>query len=212
MMKKIAFIIIAVLATGLASVQAQGEAERTTSPTWGLKAESNLSGFMLSGMSGTKSKMDMGATFGGFLNMEISKHFALQGELLFHFKSSGLENGSYRYWGEEIPIYAMFRWKTDEGWAYIGLGPYGEFGLSATVTHEGEKIDLYEKDRTTDFSLMNDFNSGFGVIAGYEFACGIQLNATYRASITNVLEYDNSRRAMHPHTLSLGIAYRFGRR
>jgi hypothetical protein len=106
----------------------------------------------------------------------------------------------------------MFRWKTDAGGrAYIGLGPYGEFGLSATVTHEGEKIDLYEKDRTTDFSLMNDFNSGFGVIAGYEFACGIQVNATYRASVANVLEYDNSKRAMHPHALSFGIAYHFGR-
>jgi hypothetical protein len=116
---------------------------------------------MLSGMSGTKSKMATGATFGGFLNMEISEHFAVQGELLFHFKSSDLENGSakyrYRYWGEEIPIYAMFRWKTDAGGrAYIGLGAYGEFGFSATVTHEEEKIDLYEKDRTTEFSLMND--------------------------------------------------------
>lgn len=61
--------------------------------TWGgIKAEANISNFFISGTSVIDSKMKLGFTGGGaFLNLEFSEHFALQGELIYHYKSSDFD-------------------------------------------------------------------------------------------------------------------------
>ncbi|MDR3339033.1 MAG: PorT family protein [Candidatus Symbiothrix sp.] len=211
-MKRAVLAIAVIIGISLAQVNAQNDIPNAAKITGGLKAETNLSNFILSGMSDAKSKMNFGATFGGFLNLDVSKYFAIQGELLYHYKSSDLvRNGiksEYQYWGIEIPIYAMFQWKTNENRrAYIGIGPYTEFGFSAKMRRDGETIDLYEKDK----SAMLDSNSGFGVIVGYEFARRIQINAGYKISITNILDGNSSSVTLLPAAISLGIGYRFGK-
>ncbi|MDR2955244.1 MAG: PorT family protein [Prevotella sp.] len=213
-MKKIIFILI--LATTFCSILVAQEKDKylDIKVTWGVKAEVNISGFFVSGMSEISSKMRTGGTGGGFINVELTKLFALQGEILWHYKSSDFirqgNKGDFQYWGTEIPMYAMFRWnlKNDRR-VYIGIGPYGEFGYSAKLKRAGKTIDLYEKDKATELSAMEDFNSGFGVTAGYEFANGLQINVGYKVSITNVLDANSSSIKMHPETVSIGLGYRF---
>lgn len=184
--------------------------------TGGVILETNTSGFIHSGINGSQSKMKLGFSTGGFLNLGISKTFSVQGEMLFHYKNSDFEwsnqKGEYRYWGMEIPIYAMYHhYFSKTNCLYIGIGPYTEFGLGATFKYNGIKQDLYQKDGTTKLPALRDSNTGFGIKAGYELISGLQINATYKASITNLLDENSSTIKMHPQTISIGIAYRFAK-
>lgn len=214
-------ILTTVIIAGIsiAGVSAQNEIPEKSHLTGGFKTEANFSNFIMSGTSGasgTTSRNGIGATLGGFLNLNVTKHFAVQGELLYHYKSSDLtrngEKNEFQYWGMEIPMYAVYQWKfKNRARVYAGLGPYTEFGFSAKVKKAGRWIDLYQKNEATDMSVMFDTNSGFGLMGGYEFAFGLQLNVGYKVSITNVLDTNSASFSMFPQTVSLGIGYRFGK-
>lgn len=182
----------------------------------GIKLESNYSNFLHSRISGGKSMMKPGVTAGGFLNLGILKHFSIQPELLFHYKESDFDQhdrkGIYRYWGIEVPIYAMYHWDLKRGHhLHAGIGPYTEFGLNATLKRDGKKTDLYEKNAENEMSAMQDSNSGFGIITGYDFPFGLQINISYKISISNLLDAHKGSSILRPQTFSLGLAYCFGK-
>ena len=192
----------------------EGKQNKKIEISGGVLVESNYSSFVHSGIGGGKSVMKPGVTTGGFLNLGISKHFSIQPELLLHYKESEFDrnnqNGIYRYWGMEIPIYAMYHTKLNNGHRiHIGIGPYTEYGLDASLKREGEKIDLYEKNTESGTPVMRDSNSGFGIINSYEFPFGLLINVSYKISISNLLDANESSAALHPQTFSLGFAYCF---
>ena len=212
MQKKLLIIVVMSIVTSVVSAQ---QKERTTLTTWGLKMEVNMSDFIITKESDLNAEMRMGGTFGGFVSIALSKPFALQGELLYHYKASQLDSlgkqGDYHYWGMEIPFYIVYRWKfIRDNVAHVGFGPFAEFGLSSTLKRGNQTIDLYGKNDKTEVSAMNDFNSGFGMMLGYELENGLQVNAGYKISVTNILDKNrNLLFEMYPHTVSLGVAYRF---
>lgn len=195
-------------------VQAQ-EQPRKLKFSGGPKLEANMSKYSLSPHVGVSSSMRAGMTAGGFLQLDVSSRFAVSVELLFHYKNSYIKqdgNNRIRYWGMEIPIYAMYVWNCGRGHRiYVGAGPYTEFGFSATAWFHGKKIDLYAIDSENAVSAMRDSNSGFAFLAGYEMPCGLQINITYKISISNVLDANSNKFSFYPMTTSFGVAYRFGR-
>ncbi|MCL1932373.1 MAG: PorT family protein [Candidatus Azobacteroides sp.] len=207
-MKKFFLIIILLIGLKPESIDSQ-------SISFGLKGETDFSNFILVDANGFQSRIKTGASLGGFLQMELQEHFALQGDFLFHYKTSELnrenQKGDYQYFGNEIAIYGIGKWRLDKGKIYVGIGPFSEFGFSSTLKRNSEKIDLYKKDEARDIPFMQDFNSGFGIMLGYEFQCGFQINAGYKISITNVLDPNSSSFSMFPNTLSFGIGYRLGK-
>ena len=178
--------------------------------TWGVKAESNLSNFFILGIPDAKSKMNVVFGAGTYVNVDFNKHFGLRGGLIFNNKNSQFEYQNnrlgYQSWGVEIPIYAVVKWNMkDKSWLYIGLGPYTEFGFSATMKENGQSIDLY-KD-----AAVNESHTGFGIIAGYEFASGIHISVGYKVSVTNILDTNSSVVTLLPASINLGVGYRFGK-
>ncbi len=144
-MKKIIITLAVVLGLGLTQANAQ-------TLSYGAKAEANMSNFLLSKWNSIHSNMGFGASLGGFLKIEFNENFALQPELMFHFKNSEMETPNiyeapyafnYQYWGAEIPIYAVGQMKLGNGKGYIGIGPYVGFGFSNKNTTID--IDLYKK-------------------------------------------------------------------
>lgn len=192
------------------------ENEQKNSISGGIILETNLSNFIHSGAGNGKSKMKAGLTIGGFMNFDINKSFSVQGEMLIHYKNSDFDwnsqHGSFRYWGMEIPVYAMYHYTFfNNSRLFVGIGPYTEFGFDARFKHNGVKSDLYEKNENSGLAPLRDSNTGFGIKVGYEFPSGFQLNATYKASVTNQLDENSSDIKMHPQTFSIGAAYRFGK-
>jgi hypothetical protein len=209
-MKKIILSLAIVLGLGVVQVNAQ-------KVSFGVKTDANMSNFILSGMNATKSKIGFGATLGGFSKVDISEHFAIQPELLFHFKSSKMEsskmagikgssNDNFRYWGMELPVYALSQWNTvDGGRFFAGVGPYVGLGLRAKMNRDG--FDMYKK--VDGGSFLRRFDFGFGALFGIELSNHIQVNANYKLGVLNMLDAGRGDAKMLPHTFSLGLGYRF---
>jgi len=172
----------------------------------GIKAEANLSNFILSDMPTAESTLGIGATIGGFVKFDIGNNFAIQPELLFHFQSSKMEQTlierDYQYFGVEIPVYAMGQWRnSSNGRFYAGIGPYLGLGFDARYKDPDHK--LYEDD------TMQPVDFGFGAQLGYEFANGIQINAGYKIGVVNALDTAKDISTMLPQRISLGVGFRF---
>lgn len=210
-MKKILLLTTVFLLTGVLS-QLFGQEKQTSviKTTWGVKAESNLSNFYISGVPDAKSKMNVGFGVGAYVNVDFNNYFGLRGGLMFNNKNSQCEYENnrlgYQSWGVEVPIYAVVKWDMkDKSRLYMGLGPYTEFGFSAKMKENGQSIDLY-KD-----AAVKESHNGFGVIAGYEFTSGIHISAGYKVSVTNLVDANSNTITLLPASISLGIGYRFGK-
>lgn len=203
-MKKVMIAVTLMLSLGFTQMNGQ-------SVSFGAKAEANMSNFILSDLSSYDSKLGFGATLGGFAKIDFTDHFALQPELLFHFKSSTTEisktDYDYRYWGAEIPVYALGQWNCGSGRFYAGVGPYAALGFSAK--YDNKDINLYKKESTTDKSVLRRFDFGFGVTVGYEFSNRLQINAGYKIGVLDVMDAGRKDASMLPQTINLGLGYRF---
>jgi len=210
-MKKIAIITIIVLGISITKVNAQSVKtflqERLS---YGLKLEGNGTNFLLSDMPTVKSEIGFGGTFGGFLKINLSEHFAIQEDILYSYFSSELkQNGvtdTYEYFGMEVPIYFMGQWETAScGHFYVGVGPY--FGMGFAAKLKDKDIDLYKKyDGNAPF--MKRMTYGGAAQIGYEFKSGLQINTSYKIG-TNMLDANKDASSMLPSTVSAGIGYRF---
>jgi opacity protein-like surface antigen len=169
----------------------------------------NLSNYILTDLDDTESKLNAGASLGGFMKWDITDNFALQPELLFHYKNADMESndfdGNYEYWGVEIPVYALGQWSLGNGRLYAGAGPYLGLGFS-NRSYPGDR-DLYEE--FDDESAMRRWDFGAGVQVGYEFACRVQVNAGYKIGLLDVMDAGRDDASMNTSTLSVGIGYRF---
>lgn len=213
-MRKIALVLV-VMGFSFTQVKAQSFVTKIAENlSGGFKTEANISNFSLLDMHNAKSKMNIGGTFGGFVRLEISEYFAVQEDVLFHYKTSTLEQrgikSDFQYWGIEVPIYFIGQRKMNKGERfYIGFGSFFEYGLSAKYKTDGEENDLYKKDETTDKASMTRLTIGAASIIGYEFRSGIQVNAGYKLGLTNALDADKDDASMYLSAISLGFGYCF---
>jgi len=121
-MKKIILSVAILMGLGLTQVNAQ-------KVSFGAKGEANVSNFILSDMDGMKSNLGFGATVGGFSKIEFSENFAVQPELLFHFKTSQMETKAtgdktdFQYFGVEVPVYAVGQMNLGNGKGFKSTHP-----------------------------------------------------------------------------------------
>ena len=199
--------------TNVGGVYTRSFTETHSEVAFGIKADANLFGFLQNSKE-ISNDMKFGGSFGGFMKIVFSKGFVMQPELNIHYKTSTMTDivsgtkQDYQYWGIEIPFYYMGQFKLGKGNGYAGLAPYFGIGLSAKYkTNEGNDINLYKKDTTIEKSQMKRCDFGFAAQVGYEFRCGIQINAAYKIGVINASKVDGF--SMYPQTVSLGLGYKF---
>jgi len=202
------------------TVQPNGRTITTTTYTstvnmnasFGVKANANMSNFVIRNMDGYQSNMGLGTSAGVFLKLE-SAHFALQYELTLQYKTSEMDNAfgqpktDYKYWGLELPIYLMGQINAGAGKFFIGAGPFVSLGLDA-IQNPGN-IDLYNKEIATNKSIMQRWDFGLGAIGGYEFKNGISINVVYQAGLVNRLSAEKDVMTMRNQTVGFGVGYKF---
>ena len=177
--------------------------------SFGLKANANMSNFFLKDMDGVQSNMGIGFSTGAFMKIE-SDYFALQYELLLHYKTSeleGLSKADYKQWALELPVYLMGQIFTGSGKIFIGAGPYVGFGLDAKQSPGN--LDLFQKEAVIGKAIMQRWDFGLGGMVGYEFKSGISFSAGYQAGLINRLSAEKDVVSMKNQTLSAGIGYKF---
>ena len=203
-MKKMFLLGLSLLmTTGLVTVNAQ------TSINYGVKAEANMSNFLLTDLDNQSSTMKLGPTLGGFMNIGVYENFSIQPEMMFFYRQSKMETGSvkddFRQWGMQIPVYFLGQTYTNSGKIYAGVGPY--LGLGFDARYKDADKDLYKKvNGKVD---MNRWDFGLGALVGYEFSNGIQVNAGYQLGLIDQLDELKDEATMRNQEVSLGVGYRF---
>ena len=197
-------VMVAGIVLPVASARADdGKAELAVS--CGVKAEANMSGLIKTGSEKVETGMRPGLSLGGFLNLQVSFHFSVQADFLLHYKNSTVEQnatlGHNVYFGGEIPLYFFYHFRSAplKGQWSVGGGPFTEFGFKSTIAYNGKTLNMYSIDETR----------GFALLVGYEFPCGLQLNAGYKVSVSSLVDADRRVVALRPHTVSVGVAYLF---
>lgn len=196
-MRKSMFLVVVALGFGLSQANAQNV-------SFGVKTEANASSFSVSGMGDVKSKMGLGASAGGFAVIDFGKYFALQPEVLLNMQNSNLKmqgvKNNLRTWNVEVPVYAVGQMKlSNDSRMYVGVGPYASYGINAR--NRTADVNLYGKN-----GLMKRFDAGAAAMIGYEFSCGIQVNASYKYGLLNLSDGSGK---LKNRVIGLGIGYRF---
>lgn len=188
--------------------------------TGGLMMNANISNFIiLNAGKKASSYMRIGGEVGGFIDFTVTKHFAIQGRLIFTAEQNrfAIDDTRKLMWtfGLDLPVFFLGRFgNMEKGYLQFGGGPYTHFTFASNVP------DKYSNDLATVVienkdAVLHDNYSGLGVTIGYEFPLGIQINANYLISLSDILSYrkqavnSTSPGSMYPQRVSLGIAYRW---
>lgn len=190
----------------------------------GLMMNANMSNFIITNPAGTASSyMKVGGEIGGFLDFRVTKHFAIQGRLVFTAEQNrfAIDDTRKLLWafGVDIPVYFLGRvGNLEKGYLQFGAGPFTHFTFASNIA------DKYSNNLATDvidpedpynqLYVLHDNHSGLSGTIGYEFPIGIQINANYMVSLTDIFSYhkqqpNNNLKAIYPQRVSLGIAYRW---
>ncbi|GHT65629.1 hypothetical protein FACS189452_00070 [Bacteroidia bacterium] len=205
-MKKILTLSV-MLTIGFTQVNAQPKLAFSK----GFKANAAVSNFRMENTE-RKSNAGFGCSFGSSDKLEIGEYFALQGELLFRYGSSGMSDATtatehtLQYWNVEVPVYFVGQLKNRWGKVFLGIGSYMGYGLSAK-SHPGN-LNLYKRDATTGKIPLSRWDFGAAAMLGYEFANGIYIDAACLMGFADLLN-SSIDATMKSQVFTLGIGYRF---
>lgn len=218
MMNRILIICIGFLLSGVTvNAQSVRACKPETVLEGGVKADANFLNFQKAGAPGAVSTFTFGFTPGGFMNIWFNGWIGLRPELNLNFKQTVLgwtdNSGRLRSFGVEVPIYVTGRIKTfGKDHVFIGIGPYTEFLCYAKWSIDNRKVDLLEIHASGE-PMIQDTQSGFGAIVGYEFGMGISIDFSYKICCYNILQPNTSQGvSLYPQTISVGLAYKWGKR
>lgn len=203
--------------------------------TGGVFAGANMSNFIITrNHKPMSSYMRVGAELGGFLDFYVTKHFAVQPQVILtaHQNYFAVTDSTNRLWSfaAEIPIYFLGRFGSlEKGYIQFGGGLFTHFTFASNV-NAFNNIDESPSVGTSapqpaqtepdyDYSrLYSLHNNHFGVclLVGYEFRFGMFLNATYKVSLSDIAGFYNEMKGkeiadalIYPQSLSLNIGYRW---
>ena len=203
----------------------------------GILAGVNTSNFIITRDHHTMSSyMRVGGELGGFLDFAIIKNFAIQPQVIFtaHQNYFAVTDSANHLWsfGVDIPIYFLGRFgNMEKGYIQFGGGIFTHFTFASNIANKFKNLDdatpssamperiKEEEPVQYDYSrLYSLHNNHFGVCAtvGYEFPIGIQINAQYKVSLSDIAGFYSENKGkeiadalIYPQSVSLSIGYRW---
>jgi hypothetical protein len=182
------------------------------------------------------SHMRVGGEVGGFLDFSLSKHFAIQPQVIFtaHQNYFAATDTTNRLWsfGMEIPVYFLGRFgNLRQGYFQFGGGIFTHFTF-ASNTGKYKSVDesskpasapkkaaadptKFEYDYSRLYSLHNN-HFGLCVLLGYELPFGMQINVQYKVSLSDIAGFYTEMKGqeianalIYPQSISLCLGYRW---
>ncbi len=198
--------------------------------TGGLFIGGNMSDFLITRDHHTMaSHRRFGAELGGFIDFTLTKHFAIQPQIIFtahqnYFAAQDTTNGLWSF-GMEVPVYFLGRFgNLKQGYVQFGGGIFTHFTFASNTGKYKSSDTPYEGDSQAESDghnyseLYSLHNNHFGICAtvGYEFTFGMQINVQYKISLSDIAGFYSSNKGkeiadalIYPHSLSLCLGYRF---
>ena len=200
----------------------------------GLLAGANLSNFIITrNHKPMSSYMRIGGELGGFMDFGVSKHFAIQPQVILtahqnYFAATDTANHLWSF-GLEIPVYFLGRFgNMQKGYLQFGGGIFTHFTFASNIANKFRNVDESTTTPATsptpptdpyDYSRLYSLHDNhFGICAtiGYEFPIGIQINAHYKVSLSDIAGFYKENKGkeiadalIYPQSVSLGIGYRW---
>lgn len=212
-MKKILTILISTVLTVMNIYGQNTDIELES----GIKSDVTFLNFQKSGAPDAVSTLTPGFTIGGYMNLWFKEWIGIRPELNLNFKQTVLgwddNSGKMQSFGIEVPIYVMGRLDVfRKHHILFGIGPYTEFSCYARWMIGDRNVDLLEIHESGT-PMIQDTQSGFGAILGYEFGNGLNIDISYRLCCFNILQPNTSQGvSLYPQSISLGLAYKFGKK
>ena len=201
----------------------------------GVFGGANMSNFIITrNHRSMSSYMRIGGELGGFLDFSVTKHFAIQPQVILtaHQNYFAVTDSANHLWSfaAEIPIYFIGRLGSlEKGYIQFGGGIFTHFTFASNVNifHNidespslvTETSQPAEQEPSYDYSRLHSLhNNHFGacLMVGYEFKIGISLNATYKVSLSDIAGFYNEMKGqeiadalIYPQSVSLNIGYRW---
>lgn len=236
-MKKILLPFLLILPLAAAPLRAQDEedVERYRPARVGLLLQANLAGEqMYIAESVLSAYPGAGVEAGGFADYQLARHLlvevqcilALQsgtyvaaqqdpGFLLWNREGTFSRVADMRLCGMDIPLYLVGLLPSGSGAFRLGAGVFTHLTFRAWSPGDRDFVTPYKRVYSVDDVtgkpryLLNDSHAGVGLLLGYEFASGLQINLSGKYSIIDIINYESERSYAHPYKLSLGLGYRF---
>ncbi|NMH27402.1 porin family protein [Flavobacterium silvaticum] len=208
---KYLLFLVGVLCAGIQQSNGQSTIQKIKEKLdLGVKVEGSASDFTIRKNPALKSDFGAGGALGTIIRFNVSDHFAIQEDIMFVYHTSDLENNgvkdTFQYFGTEVPIYLMVKWKTLSGGRFfVGTGPYFGFGFSGK--YKESDIDVFKKYNGQK-PEMKRLSNGLAANIGYELSSRLQVNATCKYGF-NVLDRDKDNYRMSAQSISLGLGYTF---
>ena len=198
--------------------------------TMGLLLNANLSNFLIYNPSYATHKLNfsymrVGIEFGSFMDFLVMRHFAIQARVVFTAEQNqfGVGNTSNLLWsiGADIPVLFLYRLgNLEKGYFNVGAGVFAHFtfanNLGVYKNVETSPAALPAAQPEYDYVSLHDNHAGLMAHIGYEFPFGMQINAAYQVSLTDIFGYYKNTKgtvahdvAFYPQRISLGVAYRW---
>ena len=196
----------------------------------GIFAGANMSNFIINRDHQTMSSyMKVGAELGGFLDFRVTKHFSIQPQVLFtaqenYFAVTDTANHLWSF-GMEIPVYFLGRFgNMTQGYVQFGGGIFTHFTFASNVANKYRNYDEIpgpgtDKTDGYDYSRLHSLhNNHFGVcvMVGYEAPFGLQINASYKVSLSDIAGFYSEMKGqeianalIYPQSISLTLGYRW---
>lgn len=188
--------------------------------TGGVLFGGNTTNYLIFGETSqlVKSKMQAGFDIGGFLDFRVTKHFAIQGQLLLTTERNlySDENNGFHLWslGFNIPVFFLGRYgNMEKGYLTFGGGPYTH-NVFASNLGQVEEPAIEAQSEQKYVSLFQN-HSGIQALVGYELPMGLLFNFTYGISLSDIATFYQSNQAslsklsMYPQKFALMIGYRW---
>lgn len=216
---------LAVTASSLAFAQTTKTTNSSSSDVrFGIKAGMNVSSLSNDEtLDDQKSKIGFNA--GVFATIPVASSFSIQPEVLYtQYGSKSVDNDvidtnnsnkvSYTRDLGYIAVPVMFQYKFVPNF-YVEAGP--EFGFNVTAKDKYDQTLVVAGNTTTTSGtedipkdVLNTFNLGIGLGAGYYFTDNIGVTARYVAGVTDIAkDRPSNSDAVKNNVFQVGLAYKF---
>lgn len=183
----------------------------------GIKADAVFLNFLAKSAPGATSTLTPGGSLGGFADIWFNDWIGIRPELNLNYKQTVMgweaNSGRMKSFGIEVPIYVVGHFDVFKSHhVFVGIGPYTEFTCYARWMIGDRNVDLLKINADGE-PMIQDNQSGFGAILGYEFGNGLAVDISYKLCCFNILQPNTSQGvSLYPQTVSLGLAYKFRKR
>lgn len=165
--------------------------------TFGVKAGMNISN--LSNADDTKSLIGFNA--GVFMNAPLAANFSIQPEVLYNTKGAKADGADLSLNLDYISVPVMFQYNATPQF-YLEVGPEFSFIVSSKAKSGGVTADVDK--------IVEKFDIGLGLGAGYYFTPNIGVTARYVAGFSDVIK-NNPDDAVKNNVFQIGLAYKFSK-